>query len=276
MKFSQKKGLTLIRNKFQIDSIDQRLENKLWNNILQDFFGFFISDDRERSQLCKEIWLNFFCLRIDKIPSFSNGTVYAEGVKEYIQDWYFQSEWYEKYDLIEFLSIIIKEKPFINFTQKCNESLKEEMSGYRIVNYSIVEITSEEEIKEINDAILNSSQFLSVNTHLQAAIKLLSNRENPDYRNSVKESISAVESFCCIITGDNNATLGKALIYIEKEFKIHKAMKNAFSSIYGYTSDTGGIRHSLLEDNIPVTKEDAHFLLISCSAFINYLKNKIS
>lgn len=56
---------------------------------------------------------------------------------------------------------------------------------------------------------------------------------------------------------------------------MHKALKNAFSNLYGYTSDTGGIRHALSEDNLEVTMEDAKFMLVSCSAFINYLKTKL-
>ena len=51
-------------------------------------------------------------------------------------------------------------------------------------------------------------------------------------------------------------------------------MKNAFSALYGYASDSGGIRHKLLEDDINVKMEDAKFMLITCSAFINYLKAK--
>jgi len=110
---------------------------------------------------------------------------------------------------------------------------------------------------------------------LRTSIEYFSNRENPDYRNTIKEAISAVEALCVIITGDKKAKLGQALSNIEKKFKIHGALKNAFSSLYGYSSDSGGIRHSLLEDDISVSFEDAKFMLVSCSAFINYLKVKI-
>ena len=41
--------------------------------------------------------------------------------------------------------------------------------------------------------------------------------------------------------------------------------------LYGYASDKGGIRHAegLFESD--VTFEEAKFMLVSCSAFINYL-----
>ena len=36
-------------------------------------------------------------------------------------------------------------------------------------------------------------------------------RKAPDYRNSIKESISAVEGMCQAINNDANATLGQAI-----------------------------------------------------------------
>lgn len=126
----------------------------------------------------------------------------------------------------------------------------------------------------IEDALSNVSIYKSVETHLTRSLELLSNRNSPDYRNSINESISAVEAYCIILTNDSKATLGKALAKIEKEFNLHNGLKAAFSALYGYASDSGGIRHSLLQDDIEITLEDAKFMLISCSAFINFLKSK--
>lgn len=47
------------------------------------------------------------------------------------------------------------------------------------------------------------------NIHLTKALSLLSDRNKPDYRNSIKESISAVEATCKSLTGIS--TLDKAL-----------------------------------------------------------------
>ena len=110
---------------------------------------------------------------------------------------------------------------------------------------------------------------------LPISLDLLADRKNPNYRNSIKESISAVESFCKLITKDDNASLGEALSEIEKEYSLHGALKSSFSSLYGYTSDAGGIRHALIESDVTVEFEEAKFMLVSCSAFINYLKSKV-
>jgi len=57
---------------------------------------------------------------------------------------------------------------------------------------------------------------------------------------------------------------------IGDKIELHKALKTGFSNLYGYTSDADGIRHPMLEKANPPS-EDAKYMLISCSAFINYL-----
>jgi len=276
MRFSQRIGKKSVRQSLQIESIDQALENRLWNNFLNDFIGEIKSyaqhGESDQAKICRIIWEEFFEQRIDEIPSYQGGGVYIAGVIKYIKEWFFSTVWYEKYDFIEFIALLDAKVIRTSFTESCNKTLERESAGYRFVEDKLVQITSEEEIQAIEDAINSPKGYKTIETHLRTALEYLSNRENPDYRNSIKESISAVESFCTIMTGDEKATLGKALTQIEKSHKIHGALKNAFSSLYGYTSDSGGIRHSLLEDDIPVTMEDAKFMLVSCSAFINYLK----
>jgi hypothetical protein len=281
MRFSQKIGKKPIKTILQVESIDDDLLNRLWNVILEDFFNK-LSDyvphggESEKGKICKLIWKEFFKKPVDKLPYYSNSTtVYVKGVLDFIRHWFYEAEWYEVYDLIEFLSFIDGQTNLVDFVEECNSALELEISGYRIVNDKIVQITSEEELKEIEEALNSTDQWKSVNTHLHKALEMLSDRKNPDYRNSIKESISGVEATCGIITGDNNATLGKALSEIEKKHALHGALKTAFSAIYGYTSDAHGIRHALTESGADVTFADAKFILVSCSAFINYLKSKL-
>ena len=51
---------------------------------------------------------------------------------------------------------------------------------------------------------------------------------------------------------------------------MHTDLKKGFKDLYGWTSDSDGIRHALME--MPtVDAEDARYMLVSCSAFVNYL-----
>lgn len=203
-------------------------------------------------------------------------------INEFNRLWYAQ-QWYTYYDILEIiLSFSVSDNKLIgedekekisNFKNGVNEIFVEENIGYRIINNQVVNITTEEEINEIEKAM--DSVFDSVNDHFEKALSFYSDRKNPDYKNSIKESISAVESMCCIICGEK-VELGKALGRLEKnEIYIHGAMRNGFQSLYGYTSDESGIRHGGIEDK-EVTEEDAKFMLVTCSAFVNYLKVKFN
>lgn len=165
---------------------------------------------------------------------------------------------------------------FKEVTVEINKIMEQEKAGYRFLNDKFVNITSDEELEAISTTIY--SPYESVRTHFRKALVLYSDRKCPDYENSIKESISAVEAMCCIITGatGSQATLGNTLKKLEVNgVVIHSAMKAGFEKMYGYTSDANGIRHGGIDfTNAPA--EDAKYMLVSCSAFVNYLIEKFS
>lgn len=285
MKFSQRIGMRPVKTALQVESIDDDLINRLWNIITESFFEKFDNlpippgYETEKGEVCRHIWKEFYNQVIDDIPHYRNGfDVYVNVLSfmNYLKKWFYDAEWFEAYDLIEFIaSIEIDSTTVPDFIDDCNCALEKEVAGYRIINRKIVQITSHEEVVEIQEALNQTQKWSSVYSHLQSAIDMLADRKNPDYRNSIKESISAVEAMSIIITGDGSATLGKALATIEKQHALHGSLKVAFSALYGYTSSEGGIRHSLMEAGSSVEFEDAKFMLVTCSAFINFLKTKM-
>lgn len=108
--------------------------------------------------------------------------------------------------------------------------------------------------------------------HLNKALELYAKKTSGDYRNSIKESISAVEAYCREKTGEG--TLGKALNKLESNgIIIPMLLKLAFEKLYAYTNqpDTG-IRHALMDDEGIYTPgaDEALFMLVSCCSFINF------
>jgi hypothetical protein len=81
------------------------------------------------------------------------------------------------------------------------------------------------------------------------------------FADSVRESVHAVESVARVLSKDASATLAPALQELEKGNSMHPAFKRALSQLYGYSSNEGGIRHSLLEDEAHVNMHDALFML---------------
>lgn len=276
--FSQRKGLKPIKSIMQIDSMDDDLRNGLWN-ALEVYYWVHgrtynvhsISDHPGLELLLHWIWLNFFKRPIDTIEEF------WESARLVLRNWFFKSSWDEVYSFIEFIANSSPDDfDADEFTQFCNIVLEREMSAYRFVDRRLVQLTTEEEIAEIEEAINAPTALKPVSTHLKTAIALLADKTSTDrdsvYRNSIKESISAVESACNLITGGKD-TLGDALKKVETSVAIHPALKKGFGSIYGYTNDASGIRHGLL-DEPNLDFEDAKYMLVSCSAFINYLISK--
>lgn len=156
--------------------------------------------------------------------------------------------------------------------EDANVYFEREYVGYRFVDGIIVPISNSYEVETINESLKNGCK--PVYDHISKANKLLADREKPDYENSIKESISAVEAICEIITGikGKEATLGNMLKKLEENgVEIHKGLKSAFNILYGYTSDANGIRHAGDIGGPSSTFEEAKFMLIACCAFVNYL-----
>jgi hypothetical protein len=275
MRFSQRQGITEIKAELEKEELSEELLNTLWTMVLELVIDLRSNDKQygerhsPKSVYYRELWIHFFKIPIDELP-WINGRVDAYNAKAIVRNWFFKAVWYEILDFIEYTS-----KFNDQFQTACNVYLKREMSAYRFIDGVLCEINSKEEVVEIQDALKNTDPFVPVKTHLKAAIGLMSNRDNPDFRNSIKESISAVESLCKIILKNDKTTLGQALKEIEVKHSIPGSLKSAFSALYGYTSDEGGIRHALLESGVTVELEEARFMLVTCSAFINYLISKL-
>lgn len=225
----------------------------------------------------KFLWTFFFNKRNDQYPYmyYPYNNNYGVGLDFVIND---NSVWYKILDLIEFVchyyrnhkNLTIK-KHFEHLVDYLNFEFERHNFAYRVIDGNIVEITSECEIKSIEEAINNSED--NVKTHLQNALEKLSPAKL-DYRNSIKESISAVECVCREITGES--TLDKALKNIEnKGVVLNQRMKEGLKNLYFYTNDgSTGIRHALMDDANAPTADEAIFMLVSCSAFVNYLMKK--
>lgn len=223
------------------------------------------------------LWAYFLNNRLGNYDRDIVSTSYIENQK---------NPWYKKIDLVEFTikylnSCCIKYRSnryyqaLDEFVTQLNYEFKRLNFGYRVVGTEIVEITSEEEIKTIESATHDSPN--NIRAHLNKALELYAQRPIGDYRNSIKESISAVEAYCREKTGKN--TLGEALNEFKKTgIAFPPILIDAFIKLYAYTNqpDTG-IRHALMDNDTDYEPgaEEALFMLVSCSSFINYLNKKI-
>jgi len=269
MKFSERIGVSAPQP-LQTDSISEDLRNRIWNFLVQYCFKY--GENWERP--LKLIFAEHYKQRIDEFDYYYNRALYQ------VSTLYFDKNisWYEPYDLLEFVCDRLGIFGISNrawFCDQINRILTEENSGFRFIGGKLCPITNKAEIEEIGKALLakNKDVTFGVREHIQTALELLSQKPTPDYRNCIKESISAVESVVKIISQDDNATLSQALKKLDEDFPMHGSLREGLIKLYGYTSDEGGIRHAMLaESNIGF--DEAKFMLVTCSAFVNYLISK--
>lgn len=276
MWFSQRQGIRPAKKVIQTDSMDADLRNSLWSVVVLHFFSNFrgaeinhygtTSDEVEGSNmeaLTRRLWIQLIKLPVDTVPQD------WEDCLKWIRNRFFKAEWHDVYDFLEFLATEGSGEVQDSYRSALNYTLELESSAYRLAVDRIVPVTTEAELDAIERALGDSSPYAGVKVHLQSAMDYLSDRRQPDHRNSIKESISAVEALAKKLTGDDGTTLGAALKVLGRTEEIHPALNKAFSALYGYTNDAHGIRHALL-DEPTLTKEDAVFMLVTCSAFVSY------
>jgi len=239
LKFSERNKHKPVREIIQIESIDVPLRNGIWN-LLQldcwvkvkgrDYGGPYLYENKNHQRLCVELWVNYFKEPLDSMDRK------WRAVKRHLRDYFFTCEWYEVYDFIEFVANNYPEFGFKTaFIDDCNELLEREVSAYRFVDGLITQITEEHEIAEIEGAMVVASS--PVTAHLRRSLELLSDKEGADYRNSIKESISAVESFVKKQTDSEKGTLGQLLKELEEQISLHPALQKAFNNLLRLSRD---------------------------------------
>jgi len=218
--------------------------------------------------MARLLWVHFFNQPIDTQPTYPGGIA---GIGTHARGWFMGAQWFEVYDLAEAVAENLNPRTRSRLAGLLNSFLEGEQAAYRLVDVSVLETTEEEQIVALEDALKDSSPLVGVRAHLSDAIAKLSDRKAPDYRNAIKEAISAVEGMCQALTGDRGATLGQALKRLgEAGITLHPALEQAWTKLYGYTSDSGGIRHALV-DEPSVTHAEAQYMVVTCSAFVSHL-----
>lgn len=286
--FSDRNAIKPINKEIQLIEFDNRTRTQLLNTV-SDLY----------SQIYKYKYSNSVYTAFQRFIKFILGTVYSEPIEygrlydddilELINNTILNDDYDDVLTLIEALAqhwneYIKKEGGLALYNsytnsygkgsvfQIFNKCFEREYVGYRFVGTIIMPISDKYEIDAIEETL--SSRYQPVYDHISKANRFLADRDAPDYENSIKESISAVEACCEVLTGvkGKEATLANMLKKLEKNgVSIHGGLKAAFNILYGYTSDANGIRHAGDIGGPASTFEEAKFMLVSCCAFINYL-----
>lgn len=260
--FSERVGVVKPRTVLQLEEPDEQLKIRLWNVIDRQ------GNHPHASYFVKEVWGDILVRPLDTIRNSWTD----------LREAFMTCPWNKLYEIVE-LAAGITVDAFVQM----EEALELGGSGYRFLGGELIPITDQEQLAEIAKAreITASKPLATIREHLDQALACLADRKEPDYRNSVKESITAVEGLVNLINGKGGGKTGKTLGDALKTLgdmggELHPAMISAFSSLYGWTSDAGGIRHALKDGVFVPGPEEARFMLVTVSAFVNFLIAKAS
>lgn len=290
MNFSQRIGKTNFENTLQVESLNYKTRMKLWNYHYSLLFitfknlrakkltmDDFLNNDDSYIKFWICIWEDYFDYPLDEF-NLNSYLMNIDKFKKLIKDHFLDAEWNKVLDIIEFLYIPIKKFEYsmnakYNYEDQINLIFDNNNVGYRFLNKIITPIFNQNELESI-EQVINNEKYKSINKHMTNALNYLSDRKRPDYKNSIKESISAVESISKIIMNNENVSLSKVIEKLGSKIYLNNNFKKGIKYLYDYTSDEDGIRHGAFNTSDNVTKSDAKFMLVICSAFVNYLIEK--
>ena len=280
--FSDRNKIKALNTTIQYKQFDEHTRSALSNMtdiVIQNYFGEisishrFPTNHQKEQAFIKNLLADVYGQVLDWAKSYR-----YDDLLEIMHDTFATDDYDSILTLVEYIAAqlpnygkkgVVYKGMLYTVEQLYNHCFEQEYVGYRLIAGVAQTITDENEVNTIQETV--NSKCAEVKQHIGKALSFLSDRQSPDYANSIKESISAVERMCSIILG-KATTLGDALKHLEDSgVKIHPALKSAFSKLYGYTSDASGVRHAGELGGEDSTFEEAKFMLVSCCAFVNYL-----
>ena len=272
--FSQEQGLATLPSQLKLGELSAELRSVLWVCIVHELECTRVRNYYGRVRV-SEVWETI--LRDAHVFLYHKPADEFDASFDELVDQYETLIWSNIFnEVVDFLQFVMRhpvcEHRFIDQVRSLLEYCK---AAYVVLDGgpTFVPIGSKEEVKTLIDAFAATKHpaFSGAGTHLRLAVEALNTGR---YGDSVRESVHAVESAARVLSEDAKATLTPAVQQLETRLRMHPAFKRALVSLYGYTSDEAGIRHSLLDDETRVDMHDALFMLRACASFVTFLIGK--
>ena len=276
--FSQRYGYEPVPEPMQLEKLSDDLRREIWNTMRElllslrsrnSVYQYYFDEKAER-------FIERVSGKLLKKPEDEIDTSYEEVMNRF-RDWILQGRFNKVLDLVQFMVNDSKYgeklvKPIGESFETCVAAYYLDMSRYP---YKFFPRSNKAQGEAMREAIktIRKGGMEGAETHLRQAAEHINAQR---FAESIKDSIHAVESVARQIDPESSQSLGYALNSLEKAGLIkHPALKEAFSKLYGYTSDEQGIRHSLTDKNSPdVDLDEAMFMFGACASFAAYLVNK--
>jgi hypothetical protein len=173
-----------------IEEATPALRAAVWNQIHESLFPSETNRYARYRAFATSLW-DFLELTTDELP------VYASDAKSRFKGYWFDSQWDEFLDVMEFaVGLLAAGAPALY--ERINGVLEAQGCAYRFIGNELGPLTNPIELAEVEASL--ESAIPAVAEHIRQAISFMPPHPNASARNSIKESISAVEAALRIIT----------------------------------------------------------------------------
>ncbi|MCY4391099.1 MAG: hypothetical protein OXE43_03485 [Chloroflexi bacterium] len=276
--FSQAHGYETLPQPLKLEEVSTKARNAIWNVLYVHVYADHAEVNASvSSRLLKQsVWFGiFYTLHTEVLGNTAdqfNAQDHVQNLLQYREDVLYGMRFNKLFD---FLQTVMRHPSCPGeVIHGIAKAFHDEGLAYFVDTEgspTIVPAATPEEGSQIREALdeLHRASLDGAVAHLKDASACIN---VSDWSGSIRESIHAVESVARILDPKAASTLGPALTSLEKQGRLHPALKKAFSNLYGYTSDEQGIRHALLEDvESPAGRDEAVFMLGACASFASYL-----
>jgi hypothetical protein len=266
------------QSKDKIKSLET-LKNRLFNHFRELFKS---GDDPNIPGTATEFFVKDFIDQVEKKLIPDNSKTPSDFYR-YLKAWFLDNnrKQSELFEYIEFLDAwFIRNRDIANFANinysplSVNEILEKESDEYRLINGSIVELSRNKVSNSVPPSIRNTKPFFIAQGFLKRAKDNIES-SSPDYRQSITESIGAVEAVLKEITGAGVFVSALELLGT-RGIQLHPLLRDALFRLYSYAQNdsTNISRPDKTGHSREVYSEDAIFMQSIASSFVAYLIEK--
>ncbi len=180
-----------------------------------------------------------------------------------------------------FLEFVFRPKPRSNFVRLLDNTFEEfgmpyyvDMSSGEPIIVPVSNPVDKDSIKQTL-SVLPKYGYSNAEKHFRSAIE---HQNKQAWKESINESIKALESVAVTIKETPKPTLGSAIVAIRKDGKVHTTLCDAMNAIWSFTNKGSGIRHGQPEkddqmsDQVnAVARKESGLMLLICMQFAVYL-----
>ncbi len=288
LSFSQAQGYECLPSQLRLEELPEVARIRLWNLFHKSMnftsflplvvdegpSTFYVDHENIWRDILLDLHCNYFAQPIQS--EASKDRIYEqELVTKAFKPIFRRGKFNEVFDLLT--AIMRNEKCPKEYIKDVSEIFSGTRLAYFVLTdppVTILPQATEQEGESIINAIsdVGALGMSGAKAHLLGAGEAINRRE---WAESIRHSISAVESVARQLDPNASKTLGPALKTLKVSHNLHPALEQAFQNLYGYTSDEDGIRHARLKDTPPnFGSEEAIFMLGACVSFVTYLCSK--